>query len=209
MDIPGCPEISQRRMYMKRKLSLALALLLVVLLASVGFSQEKKTAKKTGPKPAGAMVDVVEVSAVVDAVDAAKRAVTLKVPDGTTRTFKVGPEVKNFDQIKAGDKVRATFYESVAVFVAKTGEKPSISEFGSVEVAPKGEKPGAVVVDTLEVTATVVKINYKKRTLSLKGPEGNVRTFTVDRSVRNFKNIKKGDDVYLRVTEAVAMAVEK
>ncbi len=70
-----------------------------------------------------------------------------------------------------------------------------------MEVAAKGEKPGAVVVDTLEVTATVVKVNYKKRTLSLKGPEGNVRTFTVDRSVRNFKNIKKGDDVYLRVTE--------
>jgi hypothetical protein len=36
-----------------------------------------------------------------------------------------------------------------------------------------------------------------------------VRTFTVDKSVKNFKNIKKGDDVYLRVTEAVAMVVEK
>jgi hypothetical protein len=194
---------------MKRTLSPVLALLLVVLLVSVGFSQEKKMAKKAGPKPAGAMVDVVEMTAAVDAMDTAKRTVTLKLPDGTTRTFKVGPEVKNFDQIKAGDNVKTTFYESVAVFVAKTGEKPSVSEFGAVEVAAKGEKPGAVVVDTLEVTATVVKVNYKKRTLSLKGPEGNVRTFTVDRSVRNFKNIKKGDDVYLRVTEAVAMAVEK
>jgi Cu/Ag efflux protein CusF len=196
-------------MYMKRTLSLVLASLLVVLLVSVGFSQEKKAAKKAGPKPAGAMVDVVEITAAVDAVDAANRAVTLKMPDGTTRTFKIGPEVKNFDQIKAGDKVKTVFYESVAVLVAKTGEKPSASEFGTVEVAPKGAKPGAVVVKTLEVTAKVEKIDYKKRTISLKGPEGNVRTFTVDKSVKNFKNIKKGDDVYLRVTEAVAMVVEK
>lgn len=194
---------------MKRTLSLVLALLLVVLLVSVGFSQEKKAAKKAGPKPAGALVEVVEVTAVVDAVDAAKRTVTLKTPDGTIRSFKVGPDVKNFDQINAGDKVRMTFYESVAVFVAKTGKKPSASELGTVEVAPKGEKPGAVVVDTLEVTATVVKVNYKKRALSLRGPEGNVRTYTVDKSVKNFKDIKKGDDVYLRVTEAVAIVVEK
>jgi len=194
---------------MRRTFSLVLASLLVVVFVSVGFSQEKKAAKKAGPKPAGAMVDVVEMTAVVDAVDAANRAVTLKMPDGTTRTFKIGPEVKNFDQIAAGDKVKTTFYESVAVFVAKTGEKPSASEFGTVEVAPKGAKPGAVVVNTLEVTAKVEKIDYKKRTVSLKGPEGNVRTFTVDKSVKNFKNIKKGDDVYLRVTEAVAMVVEK
>jgi len=196
-------------MYMKRTLSVVLASLLVVFIASVGFSEEKKAAKKAGPKPAGAMVDVIEMTAVIDAVDAAKRTVTFKMPDGTARAFKVGPEVKNFDQIKAGDKVKTTFYESIAVFVAKTGEKPSATEFGTVEVAPKGAKPGAVVVDTLEVTAKVEKIDYKKRTISLKGPEGNVRTFTVDKSVKNFKNIKKGDDVYLRVTEAVAMVVEK
>ncbi len=194
---------------MKRTLSLVMALLLVVVLVSVGFAQEKKAAKKAGPKPAGAMVDVVEMTAVVDAVDAAKKTVTVKAPDGTTRTFKVGPEVKNFDQIKAGDKVKTTFYESVAVFVAKAGEKPSVSEVQTVKVAPKGAKPGAVVVNTLEVTAKVEKIDYKKRNISLKGPEGNVRTFTVDKSVKNFKNIKKGDDVYLQVTEAVAMVVEK
>jgi hypothetical protein len=194
---------------MKRTLSLLLASLMVVLLVSVGFSEEKKAAKKAGPKPAGAVVDVIEVTAAVDAVDAVQKTVTLRMPDGMSRTVKVGPEVRNFDQIKVGDKVKATFYESVAVLVAKTGEKPSVSDVRTVEVAPKGEKPGAVVVNTLEVTAKVEKIDYKKRTVSLKGPEGNVKTFTVDGSVKNFKNIKKGDDVYLRVTEALAIVVEK
>ena len=194
---------------MKKALSLVLASLMVVLFVSFAFSQEKKPAKKPADKPGGVMVDVVDVSATVDAVDASKRQVTLKLSDGSLRTIKLGPEVKNFDQIKAGDKVKAKFYESVAVFVAKAGEKPSATEKQTIEVAPKGEKPGVVMVATVEVTAVVTAINYTKRTLKLKGPDGKIKTFTVDKAVKNFKNIKKGDDVFLRVTEAVAIMVEK
>jgi hypothetical protein len=29
----------------------------------------------------------------------------LKLPDGTTETFKAGPEVRNFDKLKVGDQV--------------------------------------------------------------------------------------------------------
>lgn len=194
---------------MKKAVSLLLAVVLVLVFVSAGVAAEKKTAKKPAEKPAGVMVDVVKAEAVVDAVDAAKRTVTFKMPDGMKRTVKVGPEVKNFDQIKAGDKVTARFLESVAVVVAKKGEKPAASEVKTVEVAPKGEKPGVVIVDTLDITAVVEKIDYKKRSISLKGPEGNVREFIVDKSVKNFKNIKKGDDVFLRFTEAVAITVDK
>jgi len=194
---------------MRKALSLLLASFMVILLVSAGFAEEKKAAKKAAPKPAGVEVETVTVTTTVEAVDAAKKTVTLKMPNEASRTIKVGPEVKNFDQIKVGDKVKTTFYESIAIFVAKTGERPSASELRTVEVAPKGEKPGALIVDTIEVTATVEKISYKKRTISLKGPKGKVKSFTVDKSVKNFNNIKKGDDIYLRVTEAVAIVVEK
>ena len=42
----------------------------------------------------------------------------------------------------------------------------------------------------------------------MKGPEGNVRDFIVDKSVKKFNNIKKGDDVFVRFTEAVAITVD-
>jgi len=193
---------------MKKALSLALALFMVVLLVTFAFAQEKKATKKAAEKPGAVMVDVLTVTASVDAVDAANRMVTLKMSDGTMRTIKAGPEVRNFDQIKVGDKVKAKYYQSVAIFVAKTGETPSASDTNTVQVAPKGAKPGAVAVNTMEITAKVEGIDYKKRTVSLKGPKGNLRTFTVDNSVKNFKNIKKGDDVILRVTEAMAIMVE-
>lgn len=193
---------------MKKSVAVLLVMFMVLALASFGQAAEKKAAKKPAEKPAGIMVDVVTVQAAVESVDAAKRTVTFKLPNGMQRTVKAGPEVKNFDQIKAGDKVTARFLESVAVVVARKGEKPAASEVQTVEVAPKGEKPGAVVVDTLDITAVVEKINYKKRLISLKGPEGNVREFVVDKSVKKFKNIKKGDDVFLRFTEAVAVTID-
>lgn len=193
---------------MKRVVTVLMVAFMVLVLAGAGFAAEKKAAKQPAEKPAGIMVDVVKVQATVDSVDAAKRTVTLKMPNGMQRTVKAGPEVKNFDQIKAGDRVSARFLDSVAVVVAKKGDQPSASGSQTVEVAAKGEKPGVVVVNTLDITAVVVKIDYTKRVISLKGPEGNVRDFVVDKSVRKFKNIKKGDDVFVRFTEAVAITVD-
>ena len=193
---------------MKKRVTVLMVVLMVLVLVSAGFAAEKKAAKPPAEKPAGVMVDVVTAQATVDSVDAAKRTVTLKMPNGMLRTVKAGPEVKNFDQIKAGDKVNARFLESVAVVVAKKGEQPSATETQTVEVAAKGEKPGVVVVNTLDISAVVEKIDYKKRLISLKGPEGNVREFVVDKSVKKFKNIKKGDDVFVRFTEAVAITVD-
>ncbi len=194
---------------MKKAVSAVFVLLMVLVFVSAGLASEKMATKKPAEKPAGVTVDVVTIQATVEAVDAAGRTVTFKMPNGMQRTVKAGPEVRNFDQIKVGDKITARFLESVAVVVAKKGEKPVASETRTVEVAPKGEKPGVIAVDTVDITAVVEKIDYKKRSISLKGPEGNVREFIVDKSVKNFKNIKKGDDVFLRFTEAVAITVEK
>jgi len=47
----------------------------------------------------------VDVTATISAIDAAKREITLKGPDGKDTTVVAGPEVKNFSQLKVGDKV--------------------------------------------------------------------------------------------------------
>ncbi len=193
---------------MKKAVSVVVVAFMVLLLVSAALAAETKAAKKPAEKPAGVVVDVVTVQATVESVDAAKRTVTFKMPSGIQRTVKAGPEVKNFDQIKPGDTLTARFLESVAVVVAKKGEAPAASEAQVVQVAAKGEKPGAVVVNTLDITAVVEKIDYKNRVVSLKGPEGNVRDFVVDKSVKKFKNIKKGDDVFVRLTEAVAITID-
>jgi translation elongation factor P/translation initiation factor 5A len=162
----------------------------------------------TSAKPGGMVLETVTATATVEAVDAAKRTVTLKFADGKTQTYKLGPEVKNFDQIKAGDRVKSTMVESVAVFVRKSDEPPGVAEGRTVQVAPKGAKPGALITDTVEVTAKVEAIDYQKRTVTLRQPNGAQKTFAVDKSVEKFNTVKTGDEVVLRVTDALLINVE-
>jgi hypothetical protein len=190
--------------------------------ASVAWSQTPATPPPAAPpaaqppaapdKPsAGApgvvMADVVVINATVEAVDKDKRTVTLKGSGGRTVTLKVGPDAKNFDQIKVGDKVKGKFLDSVALFVRKAGTPPDAAEMQAVSVAPRGQKPKAMTVDTMEISAKVEKIDYKKRLITLKGPEGNTRTIKVDPRVKRLAEIKVGDDIVLRHTEAMAIEV--
>ena len=73
----------------------------------------------------------------------------------------------------------------------------------------KGEKPAGIAVEAVDVAATVQEIDKKKRTVTLKGPHGKLVTIKVDKSVKGFDNLKKGDSIHARYTEAVAISVEK
>ena len=79
----------------------------------------------------------------------------------------------------------------------------------AVEVAPKGQKPAAMRVSTVEVTGTVGAVDLSKRTVTLKGPEGKTRTLKVDPSVKRLAEMKKGDQVVARHTEALALSIDK
>ena len=74
---------------------------------------------------------------------------------------------------------------------------------------PSAQKPGVVVGDVVVVTATVEAVDKDKRPVTLKGPEGNVRTIKVDPRVKNLRQVKVGDELVIRHTEAVAIAVSK
>jgi len=58
------------------------------------------------------------------------------------------------------------------------------------------------------LTAKVTAVDPKKGTVTLMGPEGKSKTMKVSKKV-NLKQLKKGDDVTVRYTEALAILVEK
>jgi hypothetical protein len=195
---------------MKKVMLLSLAGVLVVVFAhfALAADQSPKAVKKQAGEPGAVVTAALTATATVDAVDAGKRKVTLKLPDGKTKTLKVGKDVRNFDQIKVGDQVKATFVEELAVFVKKSDAPPIAGEAETVALAPKGAKPGIIVADTQVITAKIEAVNYRNRTVTLKGPEGNTKTLKVGRNVKNFKEVKKGDEVSVRFTEALAITVE-
>jgi hypothetical protein len=179
-----------------------------LMVGLVGFGLVAGAAAQ-GSKPAAVAVEVAELKAKVDAVDQGKRLVTLTGPAGNTVTVKAGKEVRNLAQVKAGDVVTLRYYDSIALFVRKSAEPPGAAGVSGVELAPKGQKPAGVMVDMVEMTATVEAIDYDKRTVTLKGPAGKTKTITVDPSVQRFKEVKKGDELVVRHTEALAIAVDK
>ena len=71
-------------------------------------------------------------------------------------------------------------------------------------------QPGkGTIVSTVEVSARVVSIDHKTRTVALKGPEGNVVDVVAGDEVRNFKQIKVGDVVVARYIQALSLELRK
>ena len=77
-------------------------------------------APSQGDKPVTKQNEVT-VTATVKAIDHATRSVTLRAENGDEDTFTVGPAVTRFDQLKAGDTIKATYYESLVFEVRKPG----------------------------------------------------------------------------------------
>ena len=192
---------------MKTTFRMVLTAVMLLGLTSVTIAQQKESDDKTA-KPSRVSVDTVKLTGTVKAVDLDKKTATIEGSGGRVVTVDA-KDARNLDQVKVGDKVTLTYTREIAVTVRKTDQPPSVSETKTVQLAPKGQKPGGVEVRTVELTGNVESVDAQKHTITLTGPAGNVRTFQVDPSVKNLDQVKKGDQVVLRYTESAALSVAK
>ncbi len=148
------------------------------------------------------------VTATVQSVNQQTRMVTLKGPHGKTATIHVGDAVQNLPQVKKGDQVVVTYYESLAYDVMKAGDaKRGVTEATAVGGAAPGEMPAGVGARAVTVTAKIKAIDKKNNTVTLKGPQGNMRTVKV-KDPSKLDKVKVGDLVSITYTEALAISVE-
>ena len=189
---------------MKYLLSMvSIALLSTLLLACA------QNAAKVADKPGITASEVVKISATVEAIDHASRQVTLRGPQGKLVTLDVSEAARNLDQVEVGDTVEAEYYESVALFVQAADGKPGAEVTTEVARAPLGDKPGMGMADTVTLTATITAIDYDTRMITLQGPEGKTVTTRVDESAKRFNEVKRGDQVVVRITRAIAIMVRE
>ena len=143
--------------------------------------------------------------AIVESVNRETREIKVVDADGRIHSFVAGDMVANFDQIEPRDRIVTEYLESVAVFIAPKGA-PALGDAGLVEVAPLGEKPGLMMADTYMVAATIDAIDVSERMVTLRDEEGFQTTIDVADDV-DMDGFKVGDEVRIRVTEAVAISV--
>jgi hypothetical protein len=161
----------------------------------------------SGSVRAGIVLDSVTSTATVQSIDAADRTVVLLHPDGSLTTYECGPDVRNFDQIKVGDHVSATVAESLAIALIKGGGGPTgVGSSSALVRSPLGDKPGAQMVDTVGFIAKVVNVDTANRMVTLQMADGKSQTVKVGPDI-NLANVSAGDDVGVRVTRAIAIAV--
>jgi hypothetical protein len=220
--IPPADNTSTKEMIMmnKRIGTILAATFLALSFGGMAIAEEKApaaaaTADKTpAPKPKRKRTAIrkeqtTTVTATVQALDLEKRVVTLKGSKGNIFDLKVGPQAKNLDQVKVGDEVVITYYESVAYRLLKPGEAPvPTTQTDVVETSKKGAKPSGVAGSQSTLTATIEALDMKAHTATLKGPDGKSVTIKAQ-DPKNLEAVKVGDEVVITYTEALAISVEK
>lgn len=156
-----------------------------------------------------AAVAALEGTSVVQEVNKRTREVTLRRQDGSVMSVVVGPEVRNFNQIKVGDIVEAKAIELLAIAVGPAAtqvrERRETTGRGDTRSA-LGEKPAATTQRTVEIVATVQAVDRKARTVTVKGAVQTV-TLKVGEDV-DLSSIKVGDNVYVVYIESYSISVQ-
>jgi hypothetical protein len=160
-------------------------------------------------RPGIVVTDVLEVKATVEALDSKKRVLTLRGAQGRVITLRADKVVKNFEHLRKGDAVLADFVESVAIFIRAAKAPQSAAEARLVTIAPKGAKIGVLLAETFALTSVVESIDLKAHQVTVREPNGGRWVLPVDKGFKSLDRFRKGDEVVLRVTEAIAINVEK
>ena len=185
------------------------ALFALIFSAQPGFAQQAPVgAQITSNEPGKvAVAEGVKASALVTAIDKATRTVTLKGPEGRSFEVVAGDAVKNFAQIKVNDEVVVEYMRALTLEVKKSsGPASKVDSVDAVRAKP-GEKPAGAVGRQVTIIADVIDVNPKEKTITVKGPKGNIVELEV-KNPEHFKVVKKGDQIEANYVEAVALSVE-
>lgn len=162
------------------------------------------------PKPMS-VSEVVEASATVEAIDTTTRRVRLKGPEGRSMIVQAGPEVRNFDQVRVGDRVVVRYTEAMGAEVVKPSSAVgSTQPTVTTERAGAGARPGGSEAVSLKGVVKVVSVDAAKGVVEFVGVDGAMRRVRVaDPRAQEFvRGLKPGDAVQVTFTEAIAVSVE-
>jgi hypothetical protein len=150
--------------------------------------------------------NVMKITATITAIEPATRTLTLRDDKGTEDTFSVSPEVQRFDELKVGQKVNLTYYESMVLQLVKAGEKGSGTSFDAAVNRGTGALPGGTIATQEKMTVTVKAIDPTVPSVTVATDEGRVVTRKIENK-KNLENLKPGDKIDITVTRALVTSV--
>lgn len=102
-------------------------------------------------------------------------------------------------------RIAISFALAFAISLPAHAQKPA-ADAATVTKSVPGK---AATADVVRITASVEAIDAASRTLTVKGPRGNVVDLQAGPEVKNFDQIKVGDYVVVRYVRALSLALKK
>lgn len=143
----------------------------------------------------------------VTKIDKKTRTIFFKNNEGESK-FVAGPEIKNFDQIKKGDRLNVTYELAVAIELIKTksdGIRSKVETSSEVTSKP-GEKPTRTITNTTTIIADIIAVDRPKKLVSVKGPSGKVTVVTV-KNPQLLADVNVGEQVKVIYFDAMAASI--
>ena len=180
---------------MKRLTTMLSAFAVMLALSLPSWAQVRELPKQT-----------VTVAGTVETIDKSKRAVNIKTADGKFVALDVPASAKRFDELKVGDKVKATYNNNVLVRLKPAGEA-AVDSADASSTMGKGAQPGGTASMVRTMTASISEIDKGASSMTFVGPNGwKYSRRIVDPTV--FDQVKVGDKVDITWSTDVAIAVE-
>lgn len=148
----------------------------------------------------------ITVVGVVESVDPATRQILLSGPDGQLKTITATPDMRNFAQVRAGDRLYLTFSKIIAVALAPKGQPlaPATGLVGAKRAA-LGHMPGSTGFAAIREEVRVDKVDRAQHLVTVTDADGVSQTVEVHNpALAHFADrLKKGDTVQIDVIQSV------
>ncbi|WP_321844373.1 hypothetical protein [Paraburkholderia bannensis] len=192
-----------RSIYVLRVSAMLTALALTVPL----YAQNASAPDAAASAPVGVLqTGEVQTVAKVVSVDPATNSATLRGPQGKQVTVAVDPAVGNVSKLAPGDQVNIVYKEALLLRADKVDTKGIRAR---VETTAEVPASGGVVATarSVQVVATVQKIDRKHRKVTLRGPTRTV-VVGVPQDVP-LEKLKVGDNIRADYVGATAVEVTR
>ena len=137
----------------------------------------------------GIAVESSDNQVTVQSVNSGDHTIVLKLADGGTATCKLGPKVKNLDQLQAGVQANADLTKELDVYLLANGRLLD-----------------GTTAETLGVNARLLQVDPSYRLLTLQYPDGQSEVVKPGLG-SNLEQMAPGDSVVVRPVTVTAIKV--
>jgi hypothetical protein len=151
--------------------------------------------------------NMIKISATIQAIDATSRTVTLRDEKGNEDTFAIGETVQRFNELKVGQRVNITYYESLVLQLVKPGEPGGGQSLEAALNRAKSALPAGSISTQEKATVTVKAVDMTIPSLTVTTPDGRTVTRKIEQK-KYLEGVKPGDKIDITMTRAFVTSVE-